>query len=112
MALSKVNDANLRSLIFEYEMIIVMYLAINCPVCKFITPLYLKYSKDPLYKKIIFLQINAAESVVAAKIVGETGNPFFISYKKGFLLRCEEVKTEKKLIQFLKELKSNVRRIL
>lgn len=105
MAVKEANDDALRSLIFEHDMVIVMYQAKNCSVCKIITPLYLKLSKDPLFKDILFLKINAAESVVASKIVGETGNPFFISYKMGFLIRCEEVKTEKKLLQFLRELK-------
>ena len=109
MAVKEANDDDLRSLIFQHDMVIVMYLIENCAVCNAIGRLYLKQSDRPIYNNIIFLKINAAESVVAAKIVGETGNPFIVSYKTGFLVRCEEVKTEKKLLKILTELKDEHR---
>ena len=111
MAVKKATDDDLRSLIFEHDMVIVMYLIENSAVCKSIGRLYLKQSDRSLYENIIFLKINAAESVVAAKIVGETGNPFIVSYKMGFLVRCEEVKTEKKLLKILTELKNEIKPI-
>lgn len=109
MAVTEATENDLRSLLYKHEMVVVIYTGAHSPAVKKSAPDYKTLSENILFKGILFVRVNAAGNPVASKIIGETGRFFIAIYKKGFLIECGEVRTEKQLLKLLNRLKSESR---
>jgi thioredoxin 1 len=110
MAVKEVKDNDqIKQVIYRHDMVIVMYTCGSTPSCRNITYFFQKFSDDPLFKQVVFLSTAAADNPVAEKIVGKTGKPFISIYKKGFLIECSEIRTEKEVLELLDKLKNETR---
>ncbi|MFB9861649.1 thioredoxin family protein [Rufibacter immobilis] len=104
MAIHTSSDNELRSIIFEKERVIVKFLDEDCEICKALAPSFKKFSENPTYQDITFLQMDASENPVSSKEVKLTGTPFFAIYFKGTLRDCGLLSTEEKVRKYLDRL--------
>ncbi|QHL88512.1 thioredoxin [Nibribacter ruber] len=104
MAITTSSDAELRSIIFEKERVIVKFTDENCNVCKQLAPSMEKFSDDPKYQGITFLRMEASENPVSSKEVKLTGTPFFATYFNGTLKNCGLLSTEHEVKELLDSL--------
>lgn len=104
MTILESNDNHLRQLIFEKPKVIVKFTDEACPVCKILSPKFQQLSKEPTYREITFVRMNAKENPVSQKEVKMTGTPFFAIYKDSTLLDCGIISTEEALRNMLAKL--------
>ena len=94
MTVTSIDDNKLRQLIFDDERVIVKFTDPACPICKILSPLFLKLSSEPQFQDITFVRMSANENPVSNQEVKLTGTPFFASYLKGTIQECGIVDTE------------------
>ncbi|MBA9079364.1 MULTISPECIES: thioredoxin family protein [Rufibacter] len=97
MAIQTSSDAELRSIIFAKERVIVKFIDENCTICKKLAPSVEKFSDDPKYQDITFLKMDASENPVSSKEVKLSGTPFFATYFKGTLKDCGLLSSEREV---------------
>lgn len=88
------SDAELRSIIFEKEKVLVKFIDEDCAVCKKLAPSIEKFSNAPQYQEVTFLRLDASENPVSSKEVKLSGTPFFATYHKGTLKDCGLLSSE------------------
>jgi thioredoxin 1 len=94
MAIQTSSDAELRSIIFEKERVLVKFIDDQCAICKQLAPALERFAQDPKYQGITFLRMQASENPVSSKEVKLTGTPFFATYYNGTLKHCGLVSNE------------------
>jgi thioredoxin 1 len=104
MAIQSSSDAELRSIIFEKERVIVKFIDDDCGICKQLAPSMERFSQDPRYQDITFLRLEASENPVSSKEVKLTGTPFFATYFKGTLKQCGLYASEAEVKELLDSL--------
>ncbi|AKQ46743.1 thioredoxin [Rufibacter radiotolerans] len=104
MAIQTSSDNELRSIIFAKDRVIVMFVDDNCQICKALAPAYKKFSENPTYQDITFLQLDSSENPVSSQEVKLSGTPFFAIYYKGTLRDCALLSTEEKVRKYLDKL--------
>ena len=104
MAIKTSSDAELRSIIFEKERVIVKFIDDECAICKQLAPSLERFSDDPKYQGITFLRMEASENPVSSKEVKLTGTPFFATYYNGTLKNCGLYSSESEVKELLDSL--------
>jgi thioredoxin 1 len=104
MAVIEATDKDLRELIYTHDCVIVKYMNEDCHFCKLLAPHFEKLSNDSKYESITFLKIDSGENPIAKSEVGERDMPFFNTFKKGLLIECRSIRTDKELKRLLVKL--------
>src|SRR6478736_610040 len=104
MPVHDTNDAELRTLIFDYKKVIVKFTKEQCTVCERMAHIFSQLSNNPEYQNILFLRMDAAENPVSSQEVKLSGTPFFATYHKGMLPQCSLVSDKEGLVIMLNAL--------
>ncbi|WP_192822179.1 thioredoxin family protein [Rufibacter sp. LB8] len=97
MAIQTSSDAELRSIIFDKERVLVKFIDENCSVCQELAPSIERLADDSRYQHITFLRMDASENPVSSKEVKLSGTPFFATYCNGTLKDCGLFSSEKEV---------------
>ena len=105
MPIRDTNDAELRTLIFDHQKVIVKFTIEQCVICERMARIYSQLSDNSEYREITFLRMDATENPVSSKEVNMTGTPFFATYLNGMLNQCSLLSDKAALIEMLGALK-------
>ena len=107
MAVTITTDSFLFLQVAENDRVILKYHTNDCGApCKNFIPIYEELSEDPLYKKVVFLTIDADDNPVAKRRILDKKQPVITLYYKGSLLDSRHASTKEGVIELLEELLS------
>lgn len=107
MPVHDTNDAELRTLIFDFRRVIVKFTKEQCTVCQRMAHIFSHLSNTPEYQNILFLRMDAKENPVSSQEVKLSGTPFFATYLNGLLNQCSLVSDKEALVTMLNALEEN-----
>jgi len=105
MAVNETYDAFLFLQVAEHDRVILKYHTNSCgaPCVNFI-PVFEELSKDPKYKEIIFLVIDADDNPKAKERILEKKQPVITIYYKGKLMNSRHASTKEGVEELLNDL--------
>lgn len=105
MAVTETTDSFLFLQVAENDRVILKYHTDDCgEVCIKFIPIYEALSKDPKYKNVIFLGINAEDNPMAKRRILDKKQPVITIYFKGRLLDSRHASTKEGVEELLEEL--------
>src|SRR5687768_9831116 len=104
MPVHDTNDAELRTLIFDFRRVVVKFTKPDCNVCAHMAHIFSHLSNISQFENILFLRMDAKENPVSSKEVSLSGTPFFATYLNGTLSQCSLVSEKETLIEMLSAL--------
>ena len=104
MPIRDTNDAELRTLIYDHQKVIVKFTKEQCTICERMARIFSQLAEDPTYKDITFLRMDAKENPVSSKEVNLSGTPFFATYLNGMLNQCSLLSDKEALVEMLSAL--------
>lgn len=102
MDIIEATDDDLRTIIFDYPRVIVMFISEDCPICKELKPYYQDCAGNPKYQHVAFVRMDAHANPVSSREVALSGTPFFAAYRGGILVYCSLISTEEGMESVLK----------
>lgn len=99
------TDTDLRSLLYQHDRVLVKFIDTECEICKTLAPSFEGFARDPRYKNILFLRMDARENPVSRQEVKFSKAPFIATYKKGVLKDCGIVSTREEMGDMLERLR-------
>lgn len=105
MAVTETTDSFLFMQVAENDRVILKYHTNDCgEACINFRPVYEELSENPLYKKIVFLVIDADSNPMAKKRILDKNQPVVTIYLRGQLLHSRHASTKEGVIALLEEL--------
>jgi thiol-disulfide isomerase/thioredoxin len=101
MPVVKATDADFESALRSKPSTIVKFYADWCGSCKLIAPKFRRFSEDPNYAGVQFLEINAEENEVARRKAGVNNLPFFAAFKGDTLIEGAATNKEEAIISMI-----------
>lgn len=98
MPVRDTNDTELRTLIFDFQKVIVKFTKEQCTICERMARIFTQLSNNPEYQDILFLKMDASENPVSSQEVKLTGTPFFATYLNGMLNQCSLLSDKEALV--------------
>lgn len=100
MPVIKSTDEDLRKFVFEKPFVIVKFHTDDkCPLCEKLLKAFERLSDN--YLNITFVLMNSDDNPTARVLIKKNKKPFFGIYKKGLLVECGLVSSEKELTAML-----------
>jgi thiol-disulfide isomerase/thioredoxin len=105
MAVTETSDSFLFLQVAEHDRVILKYHTDECggPCVKFI-PVFKELSKDPKYKEVVFLVIDADNNPKAKERILDKKQPVITIYYKGKLLNSRHASTKEGVEELLEDL--------
>jgi thioredoxin 1 len=105
MAVTETTDSFLFLQVAENDRVILKYHTDECgEACINFRPIYKELSEDPLYKKVVFLVIDADNNPMAKRRILDKSQPVITIYLRGRLLDSRHASTKEGVIALLEEL--------
>lgn len=98
------TDKDFSTLLAQNEKVVVKYYANWCGTCRLFAPKFVKISNKPVYKDILFLDVNAEENPEARKFAGVSNLPYFAVIKNGKIVACDTTAKEEGLEKMIDKL--------
>ena len=104
MTLINTTEESLRTLLFEHPAVSAFYHSKTCPICLRLLPKFKELTTNPVYEKLVFVDIEAEENPAANSVVKQRKIPFISIYHKGLLIECKTVGNGEEMIDMVNQL--------